>query len=851
MSLDVGKRMGPYTIVGPLGAGGMGEVYRARDPRLGREVAIKVLPAALADVRDRLERFEQEARAAGALNHPNILTVFDIGQVDGSPYVVCELLEGETVRQWLRTGVPPLRKVIDYARQMALGLAAAHEKGIVHRDLKPENVFITKDGRVKILDFGLAKLTRPEMAPGQTNAPTISADSDPGMLLGTVGYMSPEQVRGKSADHRSDLFSFGCILYEMLSGQRAFHRESSAETLSAILKDDPPPVPDERKIPPGLARIVEHCLEKNPDDRFQSTRDLAFDVEALSTTSSTASVPLSSRYRARLRWSPLLAAPVLAAVALLGYWAGTWKGAKPQPPSFRQLTFGRGPVTAGRFAPDGSTVLYSAGWEGEPVHLFSSLGTGAESTLLPLPEGWLLAVSSKGEIAMLLHTTFGAMNVGTLARVPLGGGAPHEILEDVQGADWSPDGLQLAVVHNVGGRVRLEYPIGKVLYETSGGITFPRISPRGDMIAFLDHPVALDDRGSVAVVNLAGEKKTLTQEWNSELGLAWSPNGDEIWYTASQGTHRYLDAVSVSGKQRGVLRAPGGLILQDVGRNGRVLLTQENDRCGVRGRGAGQSKERELSWLNWSFPGDISTDGKTLLFGEQGEDPYRVYVRGMDGSPAVRLGEGSSQSLSPDGKWALTLTQSIPAQVVRLPTGPGEAEPVTQDGISHLAAKYLPDGRQFAFCGNEPGHGLRLYVQDVEHGKARAISPEGVCSFGYLAISPDGKWVAVNGTERKPVLFPVDGGEPRPIPGRAVGEAPVQISADQRSVYVVRPGDIPARIRQVEIESGREKEWKVLMPVDPAGLVGIAQIVMTRDANAYAYTYCTYFSELYLVSGLQ
>src|SRR6266704_3337067 len=289
MALAAGTKLGPYEIIAPLGAGGMGEVYRARDTRLGRDVAVKVLPSSFSADADRLRRFEQEACAAGALNHPNILIVHDIGTHDGSPYVVSELLEGETLRQRISGATLPQRKVIDYALQIAHGLAAAHEKGIVHRDLKPDNLFITKDGRVKILDFGLAKLTG--TADGdlsQTSIPTRRVDTEPGKVMGTVGYMSPEQVRGRAADARSDIFSFGAILYEMLSGKRAFHGESAVETMSAILREDPPDLSvTNQSISPGLERIVRHCLEKNPEQRFHSAHDLAFDLEALSGTSAT------------------------------------------------------------------------------------------------------------------------------------------------------------------------------------------------------------------------------------------------------------------------------------------------------------------------------------------------------------------------------------------------------------------------------------------------------------------------------------------------------------------------------------------------------------------------------------
>ncbi|MGA9931350.1 MAG: serine/threonine-protein kinase, partial [Terriglobales bacterium] len=290
MALTPGTKLGPYEIQSLIGSGGMGEVYRAHDSRLNRTVAIKVLPTSYSADAERLQRFVQEARAAAALNHPNILSIFDIGEASGAPYIVSELLEGQTLRERIRSGPLSSRKSIDYALQVARGLAAAHEKGIVHRDLKPENLFLTHDDRVKILDFGLAKLTRPESEAGADTA-TVQVNTEPGQIMGTVGYMSPEQVRGKPADHRSDIFSFGSILYEMLSGQRAFRGESPAETMSAILKEEPAELSETaRNVPPALERMVRHCLEKNPGQRFQSAGDLAFDLEALTDGSVSSSV---------------------------------------------------------------------------------------------------------------------------------------------------------------------------------------------------------------------------------------------------------------------------------------------------------------------------------------------------------------------------------------------------------------------------------------------------------------------------------------------------------------------------------------------------------------------------------
>ena len=442
MNLTTGTRLGPYEIVAPLGAGGMGEVYRAQDSRLGRQVALKVLPASFASDQERLRRFEQEARATGTLNHPNILGIYDIGTYEGAPYVVSELLDGDTLRARIGNTPLPQRKAIDYATQIARGLAAAHDKGIVHRDLKPDNVFVTRDGRIKILDFGLAKMTQPGVT---VDAETALAHASPqtgaGTVLGTVGYMSPEQVRGQTVDHRSDIFSFGVVLYEMLTGQRAFQGNSAVETMNAILKEDPAPAGNGgQAMPPALDRIVLHCLEKNPEERFQSARDIAFDIEALSGASSQTSVEALSPRRRWLR--PAAFATFAAAVGAALFFAGRLTAGSTSP-TFEPLTFRRGSVSAARFAVDGRTIVYAANWEGGPLEIYSTQPGSPESRPLGLKAD-LQAVSRKGEMAVLLDRPG---KDAMLARVPIGGGAPREVLENVRSADWGPDGESLAVVH--------------------------------------------------------------------------------------------------------------------------------------------------------------------------------------------------------------------------------------------------------------------------------------------------------------------------------------------------------------------------------------------------------------------
>jgi len=492
MALTSGTKIGPYEILAPLGAGGMGEVYRARDTRLGRDVAIKVLPEALARDAERLRRFEIEARAVAALNHPNILSIHDIGTHEGAPYLVSECLEGQSLRQELNGGALSLRRAVEYGNEIAQGLAAAHDKGIIHRDLKPENIFVTRDGRVKILDFGLAKLATSEA--GLEEGATLEAvPTSAGVILGTVGYMSPEQVRGETADARSDIFALGTVLYEMLSGQRAFRRDTSAETMTAILKEDPAELSASGKaISPGLERVVRRCLEKKPLQRFQSARDLAFNLEGLSGVSSTSATPVAVAGRQPRKWMVGLAAALLALILIAGFvFVGGWRlrrGASASAqPSYHQLTFERGLVYAARFASEGGSIYYSASWNGQAVQLYSTLPDSPESRPLNVINSTLFAVStSEMAISVGCRDRYIGNCQGTLATVPVSGGSPRQIEADVLSADWTADGSELAVIHQAAEKYRVEFPRGKTIYESTHPLGYLRISPNAKVVAFAE-----------------------------------------------------------------------------------------------------------------------------------------------------------------------------------------------------------------------------------------------------------------------------------------------------------------------------------------------------------------------------
>lgn len=857
MTLSAGTKLGPYEILAPIGAGGMGEVYRAKDTRLDRIVAIKVLSTHLSENPDHRKRFEQEARVISSLNHPHICALYDIGHQDNIEYLVMEYLEGETLRTRLKDGGLTPRKAIELGTQIAGALGVAHEKGIVHRDLKPENIFLTAGDQVKILDFGLAHSTQKAPESDVSLSPTRTQMTSPGTIMGTVGYMSPEQVRGLSVDPRSDIFAFGSLMYEMLTGRRAFHGDTPADTMTAILKEDPADMNVSGKnIPPALDRIIRRCMEKRPESRFRTAEDLAFALE-MSTTSTSAShsQPLIAE-KSQRRWIPyLLGLLLLGALIAGGFWISR-NQKEPTPISFRQLTFKRGNVMSARFAPDGQTVIYGAAFGGKPVELFSVRTDGIESRSMGLSAD-ILGISKSGEMAILLNRRYAGswITVGTLAKVSLSGGAPREILENVNDGDISEDGENFAIVRQIKTSQRLEYPIGKVLFETHGWLSHPRISPDGKRIAFLEHPVYGDDRGYVALYDESGKTSRISPEFSSQVGLAWLPSGEEVLFSgAPAGGDAVLYSTKPGRKIRLVYRAPSECHIEDVSATGKSLLTSGERRVELAGLLAEETQEKNLTSYGDEEIGGISADARVIAATQTvaGGSDYQVYFRRSDASEAVMLGAGSTVGISPNGKWVLSNLPSGANHFINLyPVGPGESRKIRlgeaswDSGGDRLALSWTSDGNQTTFIGYEKGQDLRGYLLDISKDAFRPVTPFGVDS---VLLSPDGRSV-IGVKEDVATIYSISGGQAQVVLGWESSDSLVQWENTGKAIFVW-DSSFPAKLYRLDLTTGKRELWKEMAPPDPIG-VAYGRLLMTPDGKHYLYRYRRILNRLNVAEGLK
>ncbi|MFL6259785.1 MAG: protein kinase domain-containing protein [Thermoanaerobaculia bacterium] len=854
----IGKTVSHYEVLEKLGGGGMGVVYKARDLRLDRFVALKFLSPHLGDSGEARQRFIHEARAASALDHPNIVTLYEIGETgDGHLFLSLAFYDGETLKKQIERGPLKIEVALDYACQVASGLARAHAEGIVHRDVKPANLLVSRQGQVKIVDFGLAKLA------SQTRL------TQAGLALGTSGYMSPEQLRGEEVNHRTDIWALGVVLHEMITGRLPFRGDSPGAIAHAILYIDPEPMTALRTgVPLELDRIVLKMLAKNPADRYQHVDEIPVDLRAVRKTSGSATsamattlaapaavmAPARPPTRRRGRTAVLLAVALLA-IAGAALWTGRFltQRSLPRHPSFRYFDAGSSVVRHARFTPDGQSFVYDATSGAEPTRIFLARSNDPVSMPATLQTAVLLSVSATGEAAILVQEDPAVPDFfpGTLARVPLLGGGRRKILREVLSADWSPDGSDLAILRQAGSVCRLEFPIGRVLQEMSDAGEL-RFAPDGKRIAFLDRPVEEDDRGSVAVVDLQGKKRVLSDGWFSLTGLAWSPGGDEVWFTGSK-TDNFaysLQAVDLQGKERTLLSAPSPLTLLDVSRQGRVLLARGETNQEAYTWSAGQAGVREIGWLGNAVPTDLSPDGKTVLVTYYRTSSYFVQLRPVDGSPAIQLGEGASQGFSPDGKWVAALVYGPPARLILYPADLGSGARTLALPFSVSYAQWFPDGKRLALQGEEPGHGARCYELPLAGGRPRPMTPEGTfCGGRQTLISPDGRWlIGFAGKDR--LLYPTAGGPPRKLLPHQAWEFVARWHADGKGVFLVSPMP-PWRIYLGDVTTGERRLWKELAIPERPGALQVSSFVLSQDGTTGVQSFIRTRSYLYLAEGLQ
>jgi serine/threonine protein kinase len=817
-AVGLGKvvRIQDYEIQSLLGAGGMGEVYRARDLRLRRDVAIKVLPALVSADPGRLHRFEQEAMAAAALNHPNILVVYQMGTYEGAPYLVSELLEGETLREQIRRGRLGLRKAIEYAIQMARGLAAAHEKGIVHRDLKPENLFVTKDGRVKILDFGLAKLVQPRSS-SQHSALTVGSETEAGIVMGTIGYMSPEQVRGEAADHRADIFAFGAILYEMLTRQRAFQKPTSAETMAAILNEEPPATSQTTlQIPPALQRVVRRCLEKSPEQRFQSTSDLAFALEALSDSGTSLTSTLDLRGLPRTKWILSGVTLVTSILLLVLIWQRSLSTAIPQVESVTQLTSDGEPKVASSLQTDGSRLFFNEGIPGS-LRIAQVSVTGGQTAPVPTSviNPQILAIEQNGSELLLVdgNLSAGPAPRGHLWSLPLPAGAPRRLGDlDAHNATLFPDGR---VLYTRDSAVYIAAEDGSgshKLTEIAHYLTsFPAVSPDGERVAFGSSDPAATRWGPIFEIKAADgtSTRTLLREGEGNLPSViccptWTPDGEYMLFRG--GTPAMWDLWAVS-EGKGFLHGAGAPARLTSGplsygrptfsRDGKQIFVVGTQRRGelVRYDAGLHEFVRYLGGVSAINP-TFSKDGKWVAY--VAFPDATLWLSRTDGGDRVQLTYSPTvvtfPQISPDGsKVAFTDTEGV-AYVVA-------AEEKTPRKITDNAwgPTWSADANLVTFVSIIPGKSqddkdsVQTKIADLRNGNVSVVPG----SLGISAPQFVGQdtLVATTQDQAKVILFNFKTQKWSELAAKAEKFVDLQVSPNRQYVYCTTGGNNPEVLR--------------------------------------------------------
>ncbi len=855
MHLAPGTRLGPYEIMAVIGAGGMGEVYRAQDCNLKRDVALKVLPDSLALDPERLSRFRREAEVLAVLNHPNILAIYDVSRQDGWSFLVSELVPGKTLRTVIAQGPLPPRRAMAIGAEVAEGLAAAHAAGVVHRDLKPENIICTPDGRVKILDFGIAKYSKAQVPTQKDATRELSTPTQPGAVMGTPGYMSPEQIRGETVDHRTDIFSLGVTLYEMLAGQRAFSSQSSADVMTATLRDDPPVLPT--SLPPEVRRIVDRCLAKDPARRYQSAADLAFALQPAATSASTGEARSS---KVSQQFVKIAAAAGLLTLAVVGGWFWRSFSRAPVHLAFQRLTFRDGYIDRALFQPDGAEFTYTAKLSGEPLQTFSGRIGDPQIRELPLaPGARLTALSPSGELAIGISSDDLVGTLGQpmlLARAPSEGGPHREIADRIVTADWAPDGSSMALVRRMDRADRVEYPIGHKLFESSDfQPSFIRISRDGKLLAMEGLRTDSSFHGEVGTLDRSGRYTAL---YKSPVGspirkvpLVWSPNGSEIWFGSLNSSNLgVLYAVSTSGRIRELASLPESAVIDDVDRSGRMLIALTDRRQDIAILNA--AGRQSLPWLGGSDRVYLTGNGKTVVFNEESRPEFgrAIYSRSLDGRPAVKLSDGFPVAVSPSGRYVIAWRANADPSYIVVPTGAGEEHPIQIPGYDlgpGAPMAWLAGEKEIAAAAHLPGHDLRrLIVYNMDTGTVRPISSE-LNLQNSLVASVDGHSLfgLVGETWME---FALPQGTPMPVKGIQPQESILSGASGGTDVYVGGQTQSGVRFTKLDPATGMRT---FLRETPDAGLRGVLNADVSPDGQTIVYVNNTIRSTLYLVRGIR
>ncbi|HZJ01354.1 MAG TPA: protein kinase [Gemmatimonadaceae bacterium] len=837
-----------YHIDRELGAGGMATVYLAEDLKHNRKVAVKVLKPELA-VAIGAERFLAEIKTTANLQHPHILALHDSGEVNGTVFYVMPYVEGESLRDRLdREKQLPVNDALRIAGEVADALQYAHERGVIHRDIKPENILLQR-GHAVVADFGIA------LAASKTGGARMT---ETGMSLGTPTYMSPEQAMGsREVDARTDIYSLGCVLYEMLTGEPPFVGPTAQSIVAKVITESPKSVTGQRHtVPPHVDDAIQTALEKLPADRFESAGAFA---EALRNERPSARAVAHrsshstrwSRSRALLWGGAALAAVVLGIAAYQAGRRSSSSGASSAL-SMEQKTYRYQTIFVARYTSSGDGVVYSAAETGSIPTIYSL----TPAYPLPRPLGdsgiHLLSVSSKDELAVLVGESWSHHRVftGTLARMPMGGGAPRELLTSVRDADWSPDGSQLTVVHEVNGKDQLEYPIGTVIYETEGYLSDVRMSHDGQRIAFLEHPQRGDDRGMVATVDLRGAHRLLTPQYLSLEGLAWTPEGRLVFSASTNGGIMTLSEVTVDGKIKPGVPGVGNAIIHDIGRDGRRLIVRDDYFKRIWVKRAADSALRDLSWLDISFFPLLSSDGSILVYGDgssaAGEN-YATMLRRTDGSAAVRLGEGSDLAISPDKQWVMSVLPTAPMQLMIYPTGAGSSRRLDKGEFASIDyASFLGDGKEIVVCGSEPRKGSRCYQRSVSGGEFRPFTPEGVRS---MVASVDGRFIVSKiGDSYRRIL--VSDGSSQVVPGLKSTDLIIRVSPDGNSVWTRQANVLPLRIERIDLQTGMRSRLLPDFVTHRAVVLSNPEVALADDPHTYAYVERESASYLFELKGM-